>query len=157
MTGNSLAAIDALIAAGLDLVVIGGLAVNAHGFARATEDTDVVLRRDEKSLPRLLSALKSINAFYITDQIDPATGMERIEPVSMSYIRSHSLMMMGSDHGYINLFVFIPGMPNEPLGDLFATRVVVGGRAYCSLEWLRRMKRASGRPRDLLDLEALGT
>ena len=33
--------------------------------------------------------------------------------------------------------------------------MIVDGHKYASLEWLRRMKKASGRPQDLIDLENL--
>jgi hypothetical protein len=45
--------LEALHEAGVDLVVIGGVAVGAHGFIRGTEDLDVVPDPDPDNLVRL--------------------------------------------------------------------------------------------------------
>ena len=64
-------------------------------------------------------------------------------------------MVVGTQLGYLDIFDFIPGMHDAPLEPLFATCELSGQRPFVSLEWLRRMKAASGRPQDLLDLEKL--
>jgi len=43
-------------------VVIGGVAVAAHGYVRATEDVDVVPDPDRENLDRLGNALVSVDA-----------------------------------------------------------------------------------------------
>ena len=62
---------------GVPFVVIGGHAVNFHGYGRATEDVDVLWLRTAISEKALFAALAEINAQYISDEIDLATGMER--------------------------------------------------------------------------------
>ena len=106
-------------------------------------------------MPAPFSALREANAFRIGTEIDPATGIERTDRVTLADVEDNRLLMLGSDHGYIDLFDFIPGLPDEPLDDLFATAITAGGRPFASLEWLRRMKVAAGRPRDLEDLKHL--
>ena len=46
-------------------------------------------------------------------------------------------------------------MAFKPHHDLFDTAVVAGGVRYASLEWLKKMKQAAGRPKDLEDLRNL--
>jgi len=136
-------------------VIIGGHAVTYHGFVRATEDTDVVFRRTPETESSLLDALAEVNACWIGDEIDPATGIERTFPVSLPYIRGSRMMMLVTDFGFLDIFDYIPGCPDEPVEQLFDTAVEHGQYKYASLRWLRAMKEAANRPKDQIDLENL--
>lgn len=140
---------------GVPFLVIGGHAVSFHGYVRATEDTDVLWMRSPQSERALLAALEELKAEYIGDEIDPATGIERTHPVTASFIRSQSLMMLCTTAGFLDLFDHVPGCPGETLASLFASSCEAEGIRFVSLEWLRRLKAAAGRPKDLLDLENL--
>lgn len=155
MSGDLLKAFDVLVDHGVPAVIIGGHAVNFHGHLRATEDVDVVFVRSVESESALTKALESIHAFWIGDQIDLATGLEQTFPVTESYVQSNHLMMLGTDHGYLDLFDHVPGLPDALVSALVEESLQMNGRRYASLTWLRRMKRASARPIDLLDLEKL--
>jgi len=146
---------DILRRHGVPFVAIGGHAVNAHGFRRATEDTDVIWLRSAQAEASLMSALTEIDARYIGRQIDPATGIEQTYPVTLPYVQANRLMMLWTNQGFLDLFDYIPGLPSEPVDSLFATSIEIDGVRYPTLEWLRRMKTASGRSKDLLDLENL--
>jgi hypothetical protein len=147
--------VDALESSGVPVVIIGGHAVNFHGFLRATEDIDLVFRRDEPTEEKLLQVLQDWRAYWISDEIDPNTGLEITVPVAEDYIRRQHLMMLGTHAGYVDLFDFVPGYPQVPVDDLFATAVVCGRRRFVSLEWLKKMKLAASRPQDCIDLENL--
>jgi hypothetical protein len=152
---NPLALVDLLIDAGVPLVVIGGHAVNFYGYLRATEDVDVLFQRTPASERALAEVLRAADAFRISNEIDPSTGIEKTVPVTLDYIRQNHLMMLGSKYGYIDLFDFVPGLPDQGLGDVLATATVAGNRPFVSLDWLKRMKRASDRPQDRIDLDHL--
>lgn len=136
-------------------VIIGGHAVNFHGFGRATEDADVIWLRSPESEPAMLRALTEIGAQFIGDDIDPATGIERTYPVTLAYIQSSHLMMLWTNDGFLDLFDYIPALPEQDVRQVLDSSVESDGLRYVSLDWLRRMKEASGRPKDLLDLENL--
>jgi hypothetical protein len=57
--------------------------------------------------------------------------------------------------GFLDLCDYVPGVPQENPQSLLGSAVEAGGLKYVSLEWLRRLKQASGRPKDLLDLQNL--
>lgn len=63
---------DVLTRHGVPFVVMGGHAVNFHGFVRATEDTDVLWIRSPAAEENLLRALDELAAEYIGNEIDPA-------------------------------------------------------------------------------------
>lgn len=154
-SGDPFRLIDVLAKHNVPLVIIGGHAVTYHGYVRATEDTDIVVKRSPEMDQALFAALREMNARWIGDELDPETGVERTFPVSLSYIRSTRLMMLITDFGFLDIFDYIPGYPGEAVEELFTTAVESAGRKYSSLEWLRKMKQVTGRPKDLLDLENL--
>jgi hypothetical protein len=139
----------------VQFVVIGGHAVNYHGYLRSTEDIDIVWLRSPENELALAHALAEIGASYIGREIDPATGIERAIPVTIAYIQASHLMMLWTGSGFLDLFDYIPGFPNADVNDLFETSIDSAGVRFASLRWLLQMKQASGRPRDLTDLENL--
>lgn len=140
---------------GVPFLVIGAHAVSFHGYVRATEDTDVLWMRSPEAERALLAALEELDAKYIGTEIDPATGIEQAHPITAAFIRLQSLMMLCTNAGFLDLFDYVPGYPDEAVATLFATSREVDGIRFVSLEWLRRLKAAAGRPKDLLDLENL--
>jgi hypothetical protein len=54
-----------LTSAEVEFVVIGGVAVGVHGFARATKDLDIVPAPDPENMERLARALSSMGAQHI--------------------------------------------------------------------------------------------
>ena len=88
-----------------------------------------------------------------------ATGLIQIPdtkeiPVNQKYLSNH-LMMMKTDLGYLDIFDFIPGFPEIPTEELFDTAENYQGTKIVSLEWLKKIKNASGRSRDIEDLKNL--
>ena len=140
---------------GIPFVIVGGHAVNFHGYRRATEDTDAVWLRSPEQEEALLKALTEIGARYIGTEIDPATGIERTFPVTLPWIRTTRLMMLYTKHGFLDLFDYVPGLPSEDPNVLITSGVEVDGLRFARLDWLRRMKQAAGRAKDALDLENL--
>jgi hypothetical protein len=136
-------------------VVIGGHAVNFHGYQRATEDIDIVWIRSAGAEVALSNALLEIDAQYISNEIDPATKIERTCPVTLPYIQTKRLMVLFTKLGFVDFFDYIPGLPQEDVGQLLESSVTSEGIRYASLDWLRQMKRAAGRTKDRLDLENL--
>src|SRR5688500_8097085 len=106
-SGDPFRLIDVLTKHDVPFVIIGGHAVTYHGFVRATEDTDIVVRRTPESDQALFAALNEMNAQWIGDEIDPATGVERTFPVSLDYIQACRLMMLITDFGFLDIFDFI--------------------------------------------------
>ncbi|HEX4110641.1 MAG TPA: hypothetical protein VHX88_21105 [Solirubrobacteraceae bacterium] len=59
----------------VDYVIIGGLAVAAHGYVRATEDLDIVPAPDRGNLERLARVLRELGAELLgTGDFDPASS-----------------------------------------------------------------------------------
>ena len=155
MTGQLLGLVDRLLQTKLRFIIIGGHAVNAHGYARATEDIDLVWERTTESEVRLFEQLQNVGAFWIGDQIDPATGIELTHPINILYVRTQRLMMLGTDLGYVDLFDHVPSMSGLSVPEAIQRCHWYLGRPYVNLADLRAMKAAVGRTVDLEDLRNL--
>jgi hypothetical protein len=141
---------------GVPFVLIGGHAVNQHGHLRGTDDVDVIWVRSPEADESLLNALASVDAAWIGKEIDPATGIEKLFPVSGPYIASRHLMMLTTKYGFFDLFDYIPGLPEVTAEQALAESIPTPDGFRCvSLALLRAMKKASGRPKDLDDLSHL--
>jgi hypothetical protein len=154
-TDDPLTVFQLLARAGVPFVIIGGHAVVFHGHVRATEDVDLIFERSPASEAALLEALESIHAYWISDERDPATGLERLVPVSSSYVRGEHLMMLITDLGFVDLYDYVPGFPDVPVADVFSDSIELDNLRFVSLRWLRKLKQAAGRHKDLDDLEHL--
>jgi len=147
---------DILRAHRVPFVIVGGHAVNYHGYVRTTEDSDVIWLRSPESENALLGALTEIGAQWTGKDIDPETGIERARPVTLAYIRCEHLMMLFTTAGFLDLFDYIPGFPTLDVQEIYRTGVPGDdGFRYVSLKWLRQMKQVSGRSKDLNDLANL--
>lgn len=139
----------------VDFVIIGGHAVNYHGFIRTTEDFDIVIAPTQSNFKKLFAALQALNACWISNEIDTTTKIEKTKPVTESFIRLNHLMMLCTDLGYLDVFSFIPGYPDEPVESLFSSSETYEDLKFVSLEWLLKMKKNANRPRDIEDIANL--
>jgi hypothetical protein len=148
-----------LLEAKIDFVVIGGLAVGAHGFVRATKDVDIVPNPDPINLAAFEDALFAINARPIERAVLRAEEMPaEWEPGALLYGGNWAL---DSDYGRIDVLQYIHEVEViETYVELRDKALVVdvpevGKVRFASLEHLELMKRVAGRPQDLNDLEEL--
>ncbi|MEQ1828957.1 MAG: hypothetical protein ABL921_23545 [Pirellula sp.] len=155
-SGNQLSVLELLVRHDVPCVVIGGYAVTFHGYVRATEDVDLVFLRSAENEDRLFEALRTINACWISDEIDPQTSIEKLVPITIGYVRASRLMMLLTDAGFVDIFDYVPGCPDVNPIELWQTSISHElGIRFASLTNLRKMKIAAGRLKDRLDLEML--
>ena len=62
MTEKQISVLAALLAASVDYAVVGGIAVNAHGYVRATNDLDIFIRPTEENAHAVHDALLAAGA-----------------------------------------------------------------------------------------------
>lgn len=133
-------------AAGARYAVIGGFAVVAHQYVRATEDVDLLIPDGEDDDRRVLAALTQLGARRRDGQ-----------PVELADLTDREHLRVESDAGLIDLLrAGAPPLDFETV-DASAIEAVVDGELIrvCGLASLVGFKRLAGRPRDRLDLEEL--
>lgn len=144
---------------GVEHIVIGGFAVNAHGFIRVTKDLDTVPCADEENLRRLATALKDLDAVILeTDDFDP--DELPADPTKADDLAQGGNFCLQTRLGRLDLMQWIAGIDSEDLYSTLSSAALtakVDGVpvSVCGLAHLRVMKSAAGRPRDLEDLRRL--
>ena len=149
--------LEALADEGVQYVLVGGLAVQLHGFARATFDIDLVLAMDDDNLGRFIDIA---NRLGLTPGIPVPIESLRDPELLEQWHREKNMVAFSlrepqAGGGVINLLL----RPEVPF-DRLLTNSVPGrlfGRTLriASIDDLLIMKRSSNRPKDQLDIEAL--
>jgi hypothetical protein len=142
----------ALVAHRVNFVVIGGIAVQGHGYIRATYDLDIIVEPTTLNLTRLSEALTELEAELRTPGRLRLTDPNRLRraPLIPTLTKFGPLDVVHVEH--------VAGPPRSYdalraaalVVDLDGTPVPLAG-----LSDLVRMKRAAGRDQDLADIEAL--
>jgi hypothetical protein len=144
---------------GVEHVIIGGVAVNAHGLIRPSKDLDIVPNPSAENLSRLATALAELNARN-AEAGDFDDGELPFDPTSVEDLRQGGNFRLVTDQGPLDLLQWIAGIDGDDPYTELASNAVDGRPAdvpikICSLVHLRAMKQAAGRPRDLEDLQYL--
>ena len=138
-------------------LIVGGLAVVAHGYVRATMDIDIVLGLEESNARHAMEALTAIGYRPLApvDALDFANPELRRTWHTEKNMIVFQMRHPDRDSTRLDIFVEEP----FPFSDELAKakwETVAGIRApVLRLERLLQMKRESGRPQDLADVEQL--
>lgn len=143
-----------LVHAGVEFIIVGGAAARAHGSTRLTEDLDVVYQRSSENIERICNALAPYHPYL------------RGAPPGLPFDWSPQTIKNGLnftlivDLGAIDLLGEITGGgPYENLLPTSQRISLFGLTCWClSLQTLIKVKRATGRPKDLevlAELEAI--
>jgi hypothetical protein len=135
----------------VEFVVIGGYAAIAHGSSRLTNDLDITYSPEPANLEALGSVLVALEARLrgIGDDV-PFVADGRA-------LRQVELLTLDTRHGPLDLLAAPGGGPGWAALRRDAVDVDLDGITVpvASLDHLRAMKRAAGRPQDLLDIDEL--
>lgn len=129
----------------VEFIIVGGAAATAHGSARLTFDLDVVYKRSNDNIARIVNALRPIKPYL------------RGAPAGLPFDWSVETIAKG-----LNFTLITTLGPLDLLGEivgggdykqLFRETIeieVAGVNCLClNLERLIKVKRAAGRPKDL--------
>jgi hypothetical protein len=152
------AIIAALNSAKVEYLIVGGLAVNAHGYERLTRDVDLVIGLQPDNIIRGLRALVAIGY----EMSVPVTAEDFADPQRREAWRK--------DKNMIVLKLWSDVHARTPI-DVFVYEPFDFAREFATAKWVKiagdldapvigydgliAMKSAAGRDRDLLDVKAL--
>lgn len=128
---------------GVEYLLIGGYAVGYHGFPRATGDMDIWIALNPANAERIVDTLREFG--FDTPQLAPSL-----------FLQEGSMVRMGNVPLRIEILTSISGVTFD---ECYRDRVVdlLDGIevSIISLPHLKANKQASGRYKDLMDLEEL--
>lgn len=142
-----------LTAAGVDFVVIGGMALVLSGSARLTRDLDILFAADPANLEVLGGVLVGLDAkLREVDEDIPFVPDAR----TLANVR---LLTLNTAAGWLDVHREVDGAPPYKALRQSAERVSLGDFAVlvASPRDLIAMKRAAGRPQDIADVAELET
>lgn len=126
---------------GVEYLLVGGYAVNLHGYSRTTGDIDLWVLSSEGNATRVAAALR-------------AFGFAAAEPAM--FFPPGQIIRMGRPPIRLEILTKLSGVEFD---DCYARRemLTIGGLTLpvIGLEDLKRNKRAAGRFKDLADVEEL--
>ncbi len=139
-------------------LVVGGLAVNAHGYLRFTKDVDLVVQLIPDNVTRALDALATLGyrplAPVTANQFsDRATreGWIRDKGMQVLQLWSNDHMETSVDIFVYEPFEFDDEYTNALIKPLYGSIDV----RFVSIPTLIKMKEAAGRGQDKIDIEHL--
>jgi hypothetical protein len=141
----------------VDFLVIGGLAVAAHGFPRATKDVDIVPAPESENRRRLYGALRVLDAEPL--EVGDFRADELPVPFAPEGLDEGGNWALRTTAGRIDVLQSIPGV-EERYESLRANALDVelpnvGRVRFTGYTDLVAMKTAAGRPQDQRDLDEL--
>jgi hypothetical protein len=138
-------------------VLVGGLAVQLHGFLRSTFDVDLVLAMDDANLSRFIDVA---NQFGLAPVIPvPIDSLRDVSQIDAWYREKGMLAFALRDRDVGGGAVDILVRPDVPFERLLANAVI--GKLFdrevpiACIDDLILMKRIANRPKDQLDIIAL--
>jgi len=144
MNEKQISLLAAFLAAKVEYAVVGGVAVNAHGYVRATNDLDIFIRPTEENACAAFNALRSLGV-----------PLEGLTPADLR--NDEENLRFGPEEDHIDILASIGDMPFD---QVWSNRIEtpVGGLSvpFISKHDLIENKRQVGRLRDLADVEELG-
>jgi hypothetical protein len=146
MNPDFLEFLAALVEANARFIVVGAHAVAVHGVPRATGDIDVWIDRAPENTVRVLQALTNFGA---------STAALALKPADLEV--PETVVQIGLAPRRIDILTDVTGLRFDQAWNQRAVHEV-GALAipFLGRDDLVRNKRASGRYKDLGDLEALG-
>ena len=140
-----------LDAARIEYIVIGGVAMSAHGSAHVTYDLDICYRRTKDNIERLCNALEPIHPFL---RGAPKDLPFRFEPKTVQAGMNFTLV---TDLGDLDLLGEVTGLGNfDAISPVSESKVYGDSEVrVVNLEALIRSKRAAGRAKDLSKIDEL--
>ncbi len=147
------AILERLTVAGVDFVVVGGIAMTAHGSDRNTFDLDICPRQSERNLDALGIALVDLGARL--------RGVEEDVPFvpDGATLARMQILTLDTTLGPLDVLGRPDGSPPYDRLRGHAEHVKIGRAEVlvASVDDLLEMKRSAGRDKDRMDVETLET
>ena len=136
---------ELLNSTGVEYLIVGGYALAAHGHPRYTGDLDIWIRPNDGNIDSLLDVLARFGFGSL--------GLTRDD-----FLQPGAIVQLGDPPSRIDLLTAIDGVEFDLCQARRVVMTISGvDLPIIGLDEFRANKRASGRAKDLADLESLGS
>ena len=143
LTPDFIEFIESCVRHEVKFLIVGGYAVAAHGYPRATKDLDIWVMIEPTNADRLVQALDDF-------------GMGSVGLKADDFLQPDMVIQLGYPPIRIDLLTSISGVEFERCWNNRVTASIGSVEAgFISAADLITNKRAAGRPQDLVDADAL--
>lgn len=149
MSGSLLELLRALSRREVEYILVGGMAGVLHGAPIVTADLDIVHRRTEDNVARILGLLESLQATF--------RGDDRALVPRVSHLMGQGHSLLSTSLGPVDFLCEVQGEGYEEL-ESFSEPLILGqglSARVLGLEKLIEQKAAAGRPKDQMALPIL--
>lgn len=129
---------------GVEFVIVGAYALAFHGVPRSTGDMDILLDASRENAGRVLAALEDFGFGSLGLTVEDLTIPDRVIQLGVAPVRIDLLMSISG----VSWEDAVSGRVRAPYGDVPVW--FLGKKEFVA------NKRATGRKKDLADLEAIG-
>ena len=127
----------------VDYLIVGGHAVAFHGHPRYTGDIDFLVRPTEENASRIVAAIKEF-------------GFSDAESLKLSFVEQNKVIQIGRPPNRIDILTSASGIEFEEAWARSVEGAIDGVQVrFPDIEMLIKNKSASGRRKDLADVEEL--
>jgi hypothetical protein len=147
MTEDWSDALAALATAGARFIVVGAHALAVHGVPRATQDLDVWVEPTLENAEKVWAALTAFGA-----------PLKELGITSADFVQAQTVVQIGLPPNRLDVLTEISGVRDFATAwEARVERELAGSTVpFLGRDTLIQNKRASGRLKDLADIEALG-
>jgi hypothetical protein len=146
----------ALQSTGVRYVIVGGVAVNLHGYQRFTKDVDLVI---ELIPEQTLKALEALQAIGYTPRLPVKLADFANSEMRESWVRDKNMMVFqlynDQIHQSVDIFADYPLDFELLWSDSVSVLLISSSPRIASIDHLILMKRRAARPQDLVDIDML--
>ena len=153
---NFLQILQKIAESGADFLIVGGVAARLYGSTRLTHDIDIVPSLEAKAWKKLIRTLYELGARpRIPEHRKTIEDVENVR----TWVKAKSMISLSfrTKSGEAEVDLLVGESDRFEALKKRANKVLFKGVCYqvASLEDLIAMKRKSGRPQDLIDIETL--
>lgn len=156
MAKDFLTFLEKLSVEGVEFVIVGGIAARLYGSTRLTHDVDIVPSLTPESWQRTVECLwKEGGRPGIPESMESISDVRNIKAWIVE--KNMRALNFRSEDGFVEVDLLVAESDRLDSLKERATAVEFRGKTYfvASLDDLIAMKRAAGRPQDLLDIREL--
>ena len=137
-------------------VIVGGIAVNLHGFLRSTADMDVLVDMTDENLKKIVSILKK-KGYRVKQPVDPmgiADAQTRHDWIHGKNMKAFNFYKE-NEYKEIDIIIGSPVSYKEAKKNVLQLKIGSIKIPVISIDDLIKMKRHAGRDEDKKDIEQL--